>query len=142
MKKKLYYHRTDGGAEYLMDRYILTSSGTKEGIFKGAEIVVRIDGDAEINLKEGTHSMATVTYSPYLSYVATVSNSFITIHTEDGTKAKVNPRKYRREVGSGRISDEVTHWLTQYLHQYYPQVDVIMTKVGKQYVATRLPITR
>lgn len=57
MKRKLYYHKTDGGAEYLMDRYIDTPSGKKEGTFEGSEIVVRIDGDitkdAEIMLEDG-----------------------------------------------------------------------------------------
>ena len=53
--KKLYYHKTDGGAEYLTDQYVLCPDGSKEGIFKNARIIVRIDGnireDAEITLK-------------------------------------------------------------------------------------------
>ena len=45
---KLYYHKTDGGAEYLTDN--------KEGGFKASKYVVRIDGDitkdAELNIRE------------------------------------------------------------------------------------------
>lgn len=41
----LYYHKTLGGAEYLTDTYIRTSKGHKEGTFKGAKYIVRIDGD-------------------------------------------------------------------------------------------------
>lgn len=42
---KLYYHKTDGGAEYLMDTFIECDNGHKEGIFKDANFVIRIDGD-------------------------------------------------------------------------------------------------
>jgi hypothetical protein len=42
---KLYYHKTDGGAEYLTDKYIKCPDGSKEGIFEGAKYIVRIDGD-------------------------------------------------------------------------------------------------
>jgi hypothetical protein len=49
MKKiQLYYHKTDGGAEYLTDKFIDWShngKSGKEGIFEGAKYVVRIDGD-------------------------------------------------------------------------------------------------
>jgi len=47
MKKaiKLYYHKTDGGAEYLTDKYILCGNKHREGIFNGAKYIVRIDGD-------------------------------------------------------------------------------------------------
>ncbi len=47
---KLYYHKTDGGAEYLTDKYIeyeYDGKKGKEGIVKGASVVVRIDGDIE-----------------------------------------------------------------------------------------------
>lgn len=44
MHKKLYYHRTDGGAEYLTDRWKHNPDGSKEGVFKNAAIIVRIDG--------------------------------------------------------------------------------------------------
>ena len=51
---KLYYHQTDGGAEYLTDKYIVCPDGSKEGVFKGSRVIVRIDGDiredAEITL--------------------------------------------------------------------------------------------
>ena len=53
---KLYYHKTDGGAEYLTDKFILCPNGHKEGIFEGAKYVVRIDGDiskdAELNIRD------------------------------------------------------------------------------------------
>lgn len=42
---KLYYHKTDGGAEYLTDKFILCPNGHKEGSFEGAKYIVRIDGD-------------------------------------------------------------------------------------------------
>ena len=42
---KLYYHKTDGGAEYLMDTFITNPDGSKEGVIEGASYVVRIDGD-------------------------------------------------------------------------------------------------
>lgn len=44
---KLYYHKTDGGAEYLMDNFIECKSGHKEGVFEGSKYVIRIDGDIE-----------------------------------------------------------------------------------------------
>ena len=51
---KLYYHKTDGGAEYLMDAGIPCRDGSMEGVFEGAKYVVRIDGDirrdAELNV--------------------------------------------------------------------------------------------
>ena len=52
---KLYYHKTDGGAEYLTDKYIICPSGEKEGVFENAKYIIRIDGDvtkdAEITIK-------------------------------------------------------------------------------------------
>lgn len=45
---QLYHHKTDGGAEYLTDKYITwTHNGKtgKEGIFRGAKYIIRIDGD-------------------------------------------------------------------------------------------------
>jgi len=52
---RLYYHKTDGGAEYLMDKYTVCPNGSKEGVFEGANIVIRIDGDigedAEITMR-------------------------------------------------------------------------------------------
>jgi len=51
---RLYHHRTDGGAEYLTDRYVECQNGDKEGVFEDATIIVRIDGDitkdAEVSL--------------------------------------------------------------------------------------------
>jgi len=44
---KLYYHKTDGGAEYLTDTFIECEDGHKEGTLDGAKTkyIVRIDGD-------------------------------------------------------------------------------------------------
>jgi len=42
---RLYYHKTDGGAEYLTDTFIVAQDGEKIGSFEGAKYVVRIDGD-------------------------------------------------------------------------------------------------
>jgi len=53
---RLYYHKTDGGAEYLTDKFIIAPNGDKEGIFKEAKYIVRLDGDitkdAELLIKE------------------------------------------------------------------------------------------
>ena len=53
---KLYYHKTDGGAEYLTDTFIVCSNGHKEGAFVDAKYIIRIDGDitkdAELNTRE------------------------------------------------------------------------------------------
>ncbi len=43
----LYYHKTDGGAEYLMDKFIVAPNGDKEGSFAKSKYIVRIDGDIE-----------------------------------------------------------------------------------------------
>ena len=55
---KLYYHKTDGGAKYLTDKYVICPNGNKEGIFEGASYVIRFDGDitkdAEINIVDRT----------------------------------------------------------------------------------------
>jgi len=46
----------DGGAEYLTDKWTRNPDGSKEGVFKNATIIVRIDGnirkDAEISIKD------------------------------------------------------------------------------------------
>ena len=51
---QLYYHKTDGDAEYLTDKYIKCPNGEKEGTFKGSKYIIRIDGDitkdAEISI--------------------------------------------------------------------------------------------
>ena len=54
---KLYYHKTDGGAEYLMDTFIKCESGHKEGVVNDkTKYVVRIDGniekDTELDIRE------------------------------------------------------------------------------------------
>lgn len=52
---KLYYHKTDGGAEYLMDAFIQCPDGSKTGDFMESKYIVRIDGDiekdAELNVR-------------------------------------------------------------------------------------------
>ena len=43
---KLYYHKTDGGAEYLFDTYLQCQNGHKEGrINDKTKYVIRIYGD-------------------------------------------------------------------------------------------------
>jgi len=57
---KLYYHKTDGGAEYLMDTYKswkYKGKSGKEGVFNNnTKYVVRIDGDitkdAKLNIAD------------------------------------------------------------------------------------------
>ena len=57
---KLYYHKTDGGAGYLMDTYIdweHNGKSGKEGVFNDeTKYIVRIDGDitkdAELTIKQ------------------------------------------------------------------------------------------
>ena len=42
---KLYYHKTDGGAEYLFDTFIECKNGHREGVINSdTKYVVRIDG--------------------------------------------------------------------------------------------------
>jgi hypothetical protein len=49
----LYYHKTDGGAEYLTDQFIICSNEEKEGIFETAKLIIRIDGgEIEVIRKE------------------------------------------------------------------------------------------
>ena len=52
-KVQLYYHKTDGGAEYLMNTFIKCENGHKEGtINDNTKYIIRIDGnikkDAEL----------------------------------------------------------------------------------------------
>jgi len=54
---KHYYHKTDGGAEYLLDTFIKCKNGHKEGAINDkTKYVVRIDGDitkdAELNIRD------------------------------------------------------------------------------------------
>jgi hypothetical protein len=48
---KLYHHKTSGGAEYLSDKFFTCPNGEREGIFEGAEYIVRIDGQPELTLR-------------------------------------------------------------------------------------------
>jgi hypothetical protein len=45
---RLYQHKTDGGAEYLMDAFIECPNGHREGVFEGATIIIRLDGEPEL----------------------------------------------------------------------------------------------
>ena len=54
---KLYYHKTDGGAEYLTDTFIKCNNGHKEGHCNDkTKFLIRIDGDitkdAEIDIRD------------------------------------------------------------------------------------------
>lgn len=58
---QLYYHKTDGGAEYLMDTFIEIKTGKFKGHREGAitpttKYIVRIDGDitkdAELTVRD------------------------------------------------------------------------------------------
>jgi len=59
MNIKLYYHKTDGGAEYLTDTFIKWKFNGKEGkegtVTDKTKYIVRIDGDiekdAELNVR-------------------------------------------------------------------------------------------
>ena len=43
---KLYYHKTDGGAEYLSNTWIRNLDGSREGrVTRKTQYLVRIDGD-------------------------------------------------------------------------------------------------
>ena len=62
---KLYYHKTDGGAEYLTDKFIKwkhNGKSVKEGVFEGANFIVRIDGDitkdAELTIRSDLYVAA------------------------------------------------------------------------------------
>jgi hypothetical protein len=53
---KLYYHKTNGGAEYLTDTYIDCENDHKEGTFTDkTKYIIRIDGniskDAELTVR-------------------------------------------------------------------------------------------
>ena len=52
---RLYYHKTDGGAEYLFDTYINWKHNGKSGregvVNEKTKYVVRIDGDIEKDAK-------------------------------------------------------------------------------------------
>jgi hypothetical protein len=57
MSTKLYYHKTDGGAEYLFDTFVKCKGGHKEGTMNDkTKYIVRIDGDitkdAELSVRE------------------------------------------------------------------------------------------
>jgi len=54
---KLYYHKTDGGAEYLFDTFIECKNGHREGVINSdTNYMVRIDGDitkdVELTIKD------------------------------------------------------------------------------------------
>ena len=48
METKLYYHKTDGGAEYLFDTFIECDNGHKEGAKTDkTKYTIRIDGEGK-----------------------------------------------------------------------------------------------
>lgn len=54
---KLYYHKTDGGAEYLFDTFIECKNGHRGGVINSdTNYMVRIDGDitkdVELTIKD------------------------------------------------------------------------------------------
>ena len=53
---RLYYHKTDGGAEYLMDTFVEWNhdgKSGKEGVFNiQTKYIVRIDGDYELLIRK------------------------------------------------------------------------------------------
>ena len=54
---KMYYHKTDGRAEYLFNTFTTCPSGHKEGTINNkTKYIVRIDGDitkdAELTIKQ------------------------------------------------------------------------------------------
>ena len=49
---KMYYHKTDGGAKYLTDKFVRCPDGSKEGVFKNAKYIIRLDGEAELTVVE------------------------------------------------------------------------------------------
>jgi len=49
---KMYYHKTDGGAEYLTDKFVRCPNGHKEGVFENAKYIIRLDGEAELTVVE------------------------------------------------------------------------------------------
>lgn len=62
---KLYYHKTDGGAKYLTDTFILCKGGHKEGTFTDkTKYIVRIDGDiakdAELDVRNADKELLKV----------------------------------------------------------------------------------
>lgn len=65
---QLYYHKTDGGAEYLCSSPV---EGTEEGSFK-SDYIVRIDGDLRKDAELTTYP-ATVTSALYVA-LDTLSN--------------------------------------------------------------------
>ena len=68
---RLYYHKTDGGAEYLTDKYVLCPTGHKEGIFEGAKYIVRIDGNIEKDAE------LLVRWKIYFSTVIKINGNFL-----------------------------------------------------------------
>ena len=54
---RLYYHKTDGGAEYLSDAYIECANGHREGIFKSAKYVLRTDLESDVAIYAAAPNM-------------------------------------------------------------------------------------
>ena len=49
---KMYYHKTDGGAEYLTDKFVRCPDGSRCGVFENAKYIIRLDGEAELTVVE------------------------------------------------------------------------------------------
>ena len=49
----LYHHKTDGGAEYLTDKFVECPNGHKEGVFEGASYIVVHQEHKPITLSPG-----------------------------------------------------------------------------------------
>ena len=58
METKLYYHKTEGGAEYLMDTFMRwehEGKKGKEGIINNkTKFLVRLDGQPELTIREAS----------------------------------------------------------------------------------------
>ena len=52
---QLYYHKTDGGAEYLMDAFVVAPNGQKVGVCEGANYIIRLDGEPELRIVRRTN---------------------------------------------------------------------------------------
>ena len=54
---RLYYHKTDGGAEYLFDAYIECPNGHREGVVRGAKYALRIDLESDVQKLAAAEAM-------------------------------------------------------------------------------------
>ena len=70
---KLYHHKTDGGAEYLMDTFLKWEHNGKEGkegvLNSKTEYIVRLDGQPELTVKDIDKTMDNKTLYEVLKLV-------------------------------------------------------------------------